>query len=76
MLSVDLRIARLQGTLRRLEQDVPLLATRVRDLSPEGQESARRFAATVINQARAELQKLLEQREEKPGDDDPCEPAD
>lgn len=75
MLPVDVRIARLQDTLRRLEEDVPLLAQRVRDLPRERQESATRFAASLIGQARVELEKLREQRVEGL-DSEPCEPAD
>jgi len=33
-LTHDLRMARVQRTLRWLEEDVPLLAMRVKDLSP------------------------------------------
>jgi len=76
MLPVDVRIARLQDTLRRLEEDVPLLAMRVRDLSPEGRESATRFAAAIMGQARAELGRLLELRPPELEDGEPCEPAD
>jgi hypothetical protein len=78
MLTNDLRIARVQKTLRRFEEDIPLLNMRVKDLSAERQESARRFAAALISQTRAELEKLLQQQ---PDDNDhsgqaPCEPAD
>jgi hypothetical protein len=78
MLSSDFRIARVQQTLRWFEQDIPLLDMRVRELSAERQESARRFAAAVINQTRAELEKLLMERTEHTLDLDgvPCEPAD
>jgi hypothetical protein len=62
MLPVDFRIARVQKTLRWFEQDIPLLNMRVRDLSAERQESARRFAAALIDKTRAELKKLLEQQ--------------
>jgi hypothetical protein len=76
MLPVEVRIARLQDTLRRLEEDVPLLAMRVRDLSPEGRESATQFAAAIMGQARAELDRLLELRPLELEDSEPCEPAD
>lgn len=74
----DFRIARVQRTLRWFEDDIPLLNMRVKELSKERQESARKFAAAVINQTRAELERLLR---EKPAEMDdaeeaPCEPAD
>ncbi len=62
MLTNDFRIARVQKTLRWFEEDIPLLDMRVKELSAERQESARRFAAAVIEQTRAELEMLLQQR--------------
>jgi len=50
----------------------------VKDLSAERQHSARQFAAALISQTRAELNRLL-QEQPKPGpgaDEVPCEPAD
>lgn len=77
MLTHELKIARVQQTLRRLQEDVPLLAMRVAELSPEQQALAKRFAASVIEQAEAELNRLLEQRAgEEPDSQAPCEPAD
>jgi hypothetical protein len=74
----DFRIARVQRTLRWFEEDVPLLNMRVKELSKERQESARKFAAAVIDETRAELERLL--REKPAGMDDAgqthCEPAD
>jgi hypothetical protein len=72
------RIAKVKRTLRWFEEDIPLLNLRVKELSKERQESAKKFAAAVIDETRAELQRLL--REEpvetnNPGDP-PCEPAD
>jgi hypothetical protein len=78
MLTNDFRIARVQKTLRWFEDDIPLLDMRVKELSMERQESARRFAAAVIEQTRAELEMLLQQRRDdrhRP-DELPCEPAD
>ncbi len=74
----DFRIAKVQRTLRWFEEDIPLLNMRVKELSKERQESARKFAAAVIDQTRAELERLLR---EKPAEIDdaeaaPCEPAD
>jgi hypothetical protein len=74
----DTRIAKVQRTLRWFEEDIPLLDMRVKMLSKERQESARKFAAAVINETRAELERLLrenrEDRNDTPGA--PSEPAD
>jgi hypothetical protein len=71
MLTYELRIAKVQKTLRWFEQDIPLLNMRVKELSKERQDSAKKFAAAMIEQTRAELQRLLQQR---PNDqNDPCE---
>jgi len=59
MLTNELRIARVQRTLRWFEEDIPLLNLRVRELSRERQESAKKFAAAMIEQTRAELERLL-----------------
>ena len=78
MIPSNYRITRVQKTLRWFEEDIPLLNMRVKELSLERQQSARRFAAAVIDQTRAELQRLLEERPEassEPGEQ-PCEPAD
>ena len=73
----DMKIARMRRTLSWLEQDASLLATRVKDLSPERQRVAKRFAASMINQTRAELERLMEARLEEVRDlEFPCEPAD
>jgi hypothetical protein len=58
----DFRIAKVQRTLRWFEEDIPLLNMRVKDLSKERQDSARRFAAAVIDQTRAELERLLQEQ--------------
>lgn len=78
MLTNDFRIAKVQRTLRWFEDDIPLLNMRVRELSKERQESARQFAAAVIDQTRAELERLLRERPIESGDsaESPCEPAD
>ena len=77
MLTDDFRIAKVQRTLRWFEEDIPLLNMRVKELSKERQESARKFATAVIEETRAELERLLR---EKPAEEDcagaPCEPAD
>jgi hypothetical protein len=74
----DFRIAKVQRTLRRFEQDIPLLNMRVKELSKERQESARKFATAVIDCTRAELQRLLQEQPQDRYDSSevPCEPAD
>jgi hypothetical protein len=78
MLTDDFRISRVQKSLRWFEEDIPLLNMRVKELSAERQESARRFAAAVILETRTELEKLLQRRSEniQTVDEVPCEPAD
>ena len=78
MLSNTYRVARMQKTLRWFEGDIPLLNLRVKDLSPEGQQSARKFALALVDQTRAELHRLLEEQPEASNEagDPPCEPAD
>ena len=72
------KVARVQRTLNRFESDIPLLDLRVKDLSTERQKSARQFAASLIDQTRAELQRLLEEQQAPHPDpaEIPCEPAD
>ena len=74
----DFRIARVQRTLRWFEEDIPLLNMRVKELSKERQESAKRFAAALIDQTRAELERLLQEQPYDRADshEAPCEPAD
>ena len=78
MLTKDFRIARVQKTLRWFEKDIPLLNMRVKELSKERQESARQFAAAVIDQTRAELERLLREqtRDLEVSSETPPEPAD
>jgi hypothetical protein len=78
MLTKDFRIARVQKTLRWFEEDIPLLNMRVKELSKERQESARQFAAAVIDQTRAELERLLREqpRDLEVPSETPSEPAD
>jgi hypothetical protein len=78
MLTNEFRIAKVQKTLRWFEQDIPLLNMRVKELSKERQDSAKKFAAAMIEQTRAELHKLLQQRPNDQNDpsESPCEPAD
>jgi hypothetical protein len=78
MLPASYRINRVQKTLRWIEADIPLLNMRVKDLSPERQRSARQFAAALISQTRAELDRLLKEQPEAISEvgDIACEPAD
>jgi hypothetical protein len=78
MLPATYRIHRVQKTLQRFEQDVPFLKLRVKDLSAERQKSAQQFAAALIRQTRAELDRLLEEQPQSgpAGEETPCEPAD
>jgi hypothetical protein len=62
MLSIHAKIDRTQRLLRRLEQDAPLLATRVAGLSPEHQKSAKDYAERLTAHARAELQRLIQEQ--------------
>jgi len=77
MLTNDFRIAKVQKTLRWFEEDIPLLNMRVKELSQERQESARQFAAAVIAETRAELQRLLREQPHDVRDSSamPCGPA-
>ncbi len=59
MLPIEVQIERAQRLVRMLEQDAPLLAIRVAELTPEYQQSARHHAAMVTACARTELQRLL-----------------
>lgn len=73
----DLKIARVQRTLRWLEEDASLLAMRVKDLSLERQTMAKDFAASMIDHTRAELDRLLQERTQDHEEEAaPCEPAD
>ena len=78
MATNSFRIAKVQRTLEYFENDVPLLNMRVKELSKERQESARKFAAAVIDQTRAELRRLLQEQPDDKNDasEAPCEPAD
>ena len=65
MATNNFRIAKVQRSLRWFENDVPLLNMRVKELSKERQESARKFAAAVIDETRAELERLLQEQPEE-----------
>jgi hypothetical protein len=78
MLSNSYRITQVERTLRRFEEDIPMLNLRVKDLSAERQRSAQQFAAALISQTRAELKRLHEElpRAAAEAGEAPCEPAD
>ncbi|HEY1658416.1 MAG TPA: hypothetical protein VGG14_08720 [Candidatus Sulfotelmatobacter sp.] len=78
MLPSSFRLDRIQKTLQRFEEDIPLLNMRVKDLSAERQKSARQFAAALIDQTRAELRRMREEQPEQFAENGeaPCEPAD
>jgi hypothetical protein len=59
MLSIHAKIDRTQRLLRMLEEDAPLLAVRVAQLTPERQQSAKNYAAQLTAHTRAELEKLM-----------------
>ncbi len=61
MLPIQVRIQRAQRLLRMLEEDAPLLAVRVAQLTRDRQESAKRYAAELTAQTRAELLRLQEE---------------
>ncbi|MGH9513607.1 MAG: hypothetical protein ACRD2U_15865 [Terriglobales bacterium] len=62
MLPLHLRIDRAQRLLQMLEQDAPLLALRVSELTPERQTSTKNYAAQLAVRARAELAALIEEK--------------
>jgi ribosomal protein L1 len=62
MIPLEEKIERTQRLLRRLEEDQPLLAVRVAELGREHQESAKQFAAQLVHETRAELQRLIEKK--------------
>lgn len=62
MLPIHAKIDRTQRLIRMMEEDAPLLALRVAGLSPEHQKSAKEYANRLTAQARAELEKLLQEQ--------------
>ena len=76
MLSHSVKIDRAQRLLQMLEQDAPLLEMRVAQLTPESQQAAKSYAAHLAQQARAELEKLLEEGPSWDHNDPTPQPAD
>jgi len=62
MLPIHLRIDRAQRVVRMLEEDASRLAIRVAELTPERQQSAKTYAATIQAKAQAELARLMEEK--------------
>ena len=63
MLPIDLRIDRAQRLLRMIEDDAPLLAVRVAPLSAERQSSAKSYARELAALTRAEIRKLMKEKD-------------
>ena len=61
MLPINARIDRAQRLVQMLENDAPLLAIRVAELTPERQRTAKRYAAKLAACARAQLERLMEE---------------
>jgi hypothetical protein len=76
MLPLQTRIDRAHRLLRMLEQDAPLLALRVAELSPERQKSAMAHVAKIRVHAELELERLLAKRSEQESDGVIPQPAD
>ena len=76
MLSIHTKIARTQRLVQMLEEDAPLLARRVAELTPEHQQVTKDFAARLTAHARAELEKLIQEDSFWNSGDCTPEPAD
>jgi hypothetical protein len=61
LLPAHAKIDRAQRLVRMLEEDAPLLARRVAELTPERQKSAKEYADRLTAHARAELEKLIQE---------------
>lgn len=61
-LTIDQRITRAQRLLQMIEDDAPLLETRVSSLSREHQESAKSHAMLLAELTRAEIKKLRKEK--------------
>ncbi|HUJ96501.1 MAG TPA: hypothetical protein VLW84_14620 [Terriglobales bacterium] len=73
---MEAKIGRMQRLLRMLEQEAPLLARRVSDLTPEHQQSAKSYVARLTAQVRMELETLQEQSSHWDHNDPTPQPAD
>jgi hypothetical protein len=61
MLSINVRIDRAQRLVRMLEEDSARLDIRIAPLAPEHRQSTKDYAAQLIANARAELDRLLQE---------------
>lgn len=62
MLPVEVRIGRTERWLERFEQDLPLLDRRLAALSEESRRAARSFAQALVDETRAELERLAREK--------------
>lgn len=63
MTPIDQKIDRAQRLLRMIEADAPLLAVRIAPLSRERQESAKSYARELAALTRAEIKKLMKEKD-------------
>ncbi|HEY4052599.1 MAG TPA: hypothetical protein VGL74_02585 [Terriglobales bacterium] len=63
MLTLEHRIDRAHRLLRMIEDDAPLLAVRIAPLSPERQKSAKSYARDLAKLTRAEIRKLMKEKD-------------
>ena len=61
MLSLELRIDRARRFLRMLENDRPFLEARLLPLTADRQKRAKTYAATLMQQTRAEIARMLQE---------------
>jgi len=60
MVTLDEKIERAQRLLRKMQDDEPMMAIRLAHLGHEQRESSKRFAAEIMAQTQAELERLQE----------------
>jgi hypothetical protein len=63
MLTIQLKIDRAQRLLRMLEDDAQLLAVRIAPLSPELQKATKSYARELAALTRAEIKKLIKEKD-------------
>ena len=61
MLSLQLRIDRARRFLHMLENDAPFLEVRISPLTAERQKRTKSYAATLMQQTRAEIARMLQE---------------
>jgi hypothetical protein len=62
MLPIDLRIDRVHRLLAKIDEDAPLLAVRVGQLSEECQQSTKSYVQRLAALTRAELERLMKEK--------------